>query len=219
MFKNVQIRFATETALQLSWDWEYDDPAEVPKCSVFYCGVPENRLLEKGLFLENEIMAYFNEQVVKIFASNAREEMAAYNLRNTGTSRLNKFQQGNHFQENKQLPIPSGTENNIFLVCIFDDNDMVFRVIAGGSQREIGFDLEKKGFFQKLMGSGNRQTVVLRCNDTRQKVIATRKGKRMLYSVLPEGQTKLYFDENVDLTNIKIYYLSSLIGKSGIGAD
>lgn len=219
MFKNVRIGFATETALQLCWDWESDSAADVPRCSVFYCGVPEDRLLERGLFLESEILAYFNENVVKIFAPNSREEMAAYNLRNISSSRLNKFQQGNHFQENKQLTIPAGTENNIFLVCIFDDNEMVFRVIAGGSQREIGFDLEKKSFFKKLMGGGNRQTVTLRCDDTRKKVVARKVGKRMLYSVLPEDHTKLYFSEDVDLDSIKIYYLSSLIGKSGIGAE
>ena len=213
MFKNVQIRFSTDTSLQLCWDWENDDPCQLPKCNVFYCGVPEDRLLEKGLYLENEILNYFNDHVVRITGPDAREEMAAYNQRNVGTSRLNNFQQGNHFQENRQLAIPAGTESYIFLVCIYDDNEMIFRTVAAGSNRDIPFEVEQASVFKKLFKGNQRKAINLKCSDSRKKVVSYGSGDRTIYSVLPENHTTLYFDEGTDLSSISIRYLSSLIGK------
>ena len=216
MFKNVQIRFSTDTSLQLCWDWDGDGQSGVPACSVFYCGVPENRLLDEGLFLEGEILSYFNENVVKIFSPNVREEMAAYHQRNIHTSRLNNFRQENHFQENRQLAIPEGTESHIFLVCIFDDNETVFRVVAAGSGRDIEFKEEKANVMKKvtgLFGKKSRKAITLLCQDSRKKVVSYGVGEKAIHSVLPEEHTTLYFSEDTDLSSIRIRYLSSLIGK------
>lgn len=214
MLKNVNISFSTDTSLQLRWDWESDDPCQVPKCNVFYCGVPENQLLEKGLYMENEILNYFNDNVVRITGANVREEMARYCQNHTANSRLNNFQQMSHFQENKQLSIPPGTENCIFLVCIYDDNEMFFRAVAAGSSKTVPFTVEQPGMFKKLFGGSQRQVVRLQCDDNRKKVVSYGSGDRAIYAVLPEDHTTLYFSEDADLSNITIRYLSSLIGKN-----
>ena len=214
MFKNVRIRFSTDTALQLCWDWESDDPCQIPRCNVFYCGVPENQLLEKGLYMENEILNYFNDNVVRITGSSVRQELERYSQSHTANSRLNNFQQLSHFQENKQLSIPSGTENCIFLVCIYDDNEMMFRAVAAGSGQTVPFTVEQPGMLKKLFGGSQRQIVHLQCADNRKKAVFYGSGERAIYAVLPEDHTTLYFSEDADLSNISIRYLSSLIGKN-----
>lgn len=214
MFKNVKIRFDTNTSLQLCWDWECDDPCKLPQCNVFYCGVPENRLLEKGLYMESEILNYFNDNVVRIAGADARTNMETFSQTNTATCRLNNFQQMSHFQENKQLTIPPGTENCIFLVCIYDDNEMVFRTVAAGSNEPIPFTVEQTGMLKKLFKGTQRQVVHLRCDDSRKKAVFYGSGARAVYAVLPEDHTTLYFGEDVDLNTISIRYLSSLIGKN-----
>lgn len=214
MFKNVRIKFSTDTALQICWDWECDDPMQVPKCNVFYCGVPENQLLEKGLYMENEILNYFNDNVVRISGADARHEMELYSQSHSANCRLNNFQQLSHFQENKQLAIPPGTENCIFLVSIYDDNEMTFRVVAAGSNQDIPFTVEQPGMFRRLLGGSQRQIVHLQCDNNRKKAVFYGSGERAVYAVLPEGYTTLYFGEDAELNNISIRYLSSLIGKN-----
>lgn len=214
MFKNVRIRFATNTSLQLCWDWECDDPCQLPKCNVFYCGIPENRLLEKGLYMESEILNYFNDHVFRITGPDVRATMETFSQTNTAICRLNNFQQLSHFQENKQLSIPPGTENCIFLVCIYDDNEMIFRVVAAGSNEPIAFTVEQAGMLKKLFKGNQRQVVRLQCNDNRKKAVFYGSGDRAIYAVLPEDHTTLYFSEDADLSNLSIRYLSSLIGKN-----
>lgn len=217
MFKNVQISFSQAESIQLRWDWDNTGDTMPPKCNVFYCGVPENKLLVRGVFTEREVLNYFHENVVRIFDTNARQELLNYNTRNADTSRLNVFQQSGHHQENKQLVVPPGTNHYVFLVCIFDENDMVFRVVAHSGER-VEFEIEKPGLMQKLRGT-TCQTIRLKGADSRKKVLVTRSNGKNVYSVLPDGYEKLHFPKELDISGINIYYLSSLIGMDNSGED
>lgn len=211
MLKNVQIQFLQKDAIQLRWDWEPTD-STLPRCNVFYCCTPENRLLEQGLFTEDEIQAYFDEKIIHFLGDDARQQMSVFHARNPETSRMMAFQQGSHFQENKQLSIPPGMGNHVFLVCIFDDHEIISRVVAY-TGKTLEYEIEKEGFLQKIKGS-SFYTVKLKCDDERKKVLVRNVGGKHLYSVLPEGYNKLYFGKELDISDIKIIYLSSLIGKN-----
>lgn len=217
MFKNVQISFAKQDSIQLRWEWGDDTSNGPQKCNVFYCGIPENKLLARGIFTEGEILNYFNEQVLDIFGTEARQEMPQYNKRNPETSRLNVFQQGGHYQENKEIAIPTAMDSHIFLVCVYDEDELVLRVVAYSGE-QVAFEIEKPGFLQKMRGT-NYQTVNLKCSDTRKKVLVTHQGSQYAYSVLPDGHQKLYFHKDTDISGIRICYLSSLIGAKRTGED
>lgn len=217
MFSNVSVEFGSATSLLIRWEWIDNKDRSCPSCRVFYCGIPENKLLEKGLFLQNEIANYFNDNVINIYSPNVRQEIESFNGRNTATSRLNNFQRERSDRENRQLPLPDGTQNHIFLVCVYDDNEFVYRIISSGGKTEIPFTVVKPGFFKKLMkgSSSGRQAIQLTQNTSRKKVVEYQGDKSVVYSVLPDGHDQYYFDESVDLSKIKIYHLSSLIGKPG----
>ena len=176
--------------------------------------VSENKLLEKGLFLESEILGYFDQNVLKIFSSNARTEIQSYWERNTDISKLRLVRRQNFDIENSQLPISEKARDHIFLVCIFDESQIIFRIISGSSGNEIPFEPIKKGFMEKLMNPHSRQAIRLKVQNNRKKVLINRVGNATTYSVLPEGYDVYYFDESVNLSGIKIKYLSSLIGQS-----
>lgn len=213
MFKNVMLEFGADASLHARWDWVDNKDGSVPSCQVFYCSLPENKLLVQGLFLEDEILNYFNDNVIRIYSPDVRQEIMSYWERNKGTCRLNKIQRDRFDKENRQLPISPDALDHIFLVCIFDETDIIFRIIAGSSGQPILFHEIKPGFLQKMLKKETRQAIQLRQNDSRKKVAEIRSGKSVTYSVLPEGHSQYYFDESVNLSAMKIYYLSSLIGK------
>lgn len=219
MFKNVSVEFGTSTSLLVRWEWVDNKDGTTPSCRIFYCGVPENKLLEKGLFLQSEIATYFNDEIVKIYSPNVRQEIEAYTSRNAAGSRLNSFKREKSDRDNRQLPLPDGTKNHIFLVCVYDDNEFVYRIISSGSKTAIPFTVVKPGFMQKLMGRNNdgRQVIRLQESSSRKMVVEYRGEKSMVYSVLPDGHDEYYFDRDIDLSKINIYHLSSLIGKSDFG--
>lgn len=216
MFKNVKLEFGSEFSLLARWEWVDNKDGSVPGCQVFYCSLPENKLLERGLFLEDEILNYFNETVLKIYSPDVRQEIESYWERNKGTCRLNQFQRDNFDIETRQLPISPGTQDHIFLVCIYDATQIIFRIIAGSCGKQIPFTEIKPGFLQKMFGAGTRRAIQLQVSDNRKKVVEIRSGRTVTYSVLPEGYHEYYFDDTVNLAGIKIYYLSSLIGKTDV---
>ena len=150
---------------------------------------------------------------MKIFTPDVRRELEEYHGRDSANSRLSRFRREGNENEIRELPIPPGSQNGIFLVAVYDENEIIFRIVAGGGRDPIPFEEIKPKLFQKLMGGrGSRRTIRLLKKDNRKKVVETRSGRTKVYSVLPEGYDEYYFDENVDLSTIKIYYLSSLIG-------
>lgn len=224
MIKDVKVEISSDVAqkafLRISWEWVDNKDGSLPSCNIFYCSLPENQLLEKGLFLENEILAHFNENVVGIYAPDVRDQIEVYCQRNPTKCVRNRFQRQNSYKEVKQLSVPSDPPNGIILLCIYDEYEIQYRVVAGSNGGAIPFEIIKVNPLKKLFGGkDNRKGIILSRNDNRKKVIKYRSGGNMIYSVLPEGYTEYYFDESVDLSRIKIYYLSSLIGKSGIGEE
>lgn len=218
MFRNVNIEFGSEHSLLIRWEWIEDQKGVTPDCHVFYCSIPENKLLDKGLFLDNEILSYFNSQVVKIYDTDINNEFVSYCQKYPESGRLLHFQRGISDIENRQLPISKDAQNHIFLVCVYDNNECIMRIISCEKEKVIPFKEIKQSFFKTLVGGSNqRKAIKLLCDDQRKKVIIYRAGRNTIFTVLPEFTHEYYFDNNVNLQTLKIYYLSSIIGRSDIG--
>lgn len=212
MFRNVSVEYSAGS-LRLRWDWESNRDLTNPSCKVFLLALPEDRLLEKGLFLESEILAYVDENLLPLYRPNVRQELESYFARHNGSSRLSIVRCEGSDRLNRQFQIPDGVENPVILICVYDESEIIFRIAAGGGTQSIPFDPVKKGGLAALFGGKKgRQGITLRCADRRKKVAVYGAGKNRLYSVLPEGDSVYYFDESVNLSSLRILYLSSLIG-------
>ena len=220
MFRNVNAEFGTDLSIMMRWEWLDNEDGSLPSCHVFCCSVPENRLLEKGMFLESEILKYFKENVVNYDAEDLKAEFEAYQKREPSACVFNYIQRGNNDKENRMLKIPDKTQNHIFLVCVFDGKDKTCKILSCEREKEIEFEIVKPSFLSKILSKGGRrQTVKLKSSDQRKKVVVYKNGGSVFYAVLPENSDEYYFDENVNLAGMKIYYLSSLIGKSDFIGD
>ena len=220
MFRNVNAEFGTDLSIMMRWEWLDNEDGSLPGCNVFCCSVPENKLLEKGMFLESEILAYFKENVVNFEADDLMGEFDAYRKREPEACQLNFYQRGNNDKENRMLRIPPNTQNHIFLVCVFDGRDKACKILSCEREKEIEFEIVKPSFINKILGKGGkRKAVKVKSLDQRKKVIVYKNSGSVLYAMLPENTDEYYFDESVNLDGVKIYYLSSLIGKSDFIGD
>lgn len=217
MFRNVSIEYGTDRSLLIRWEWLDNKDGSSPDCRVFYCSIPENKILDKGMFLENEILAYFNSNVVPVFGQARFKKFEEYAQKYPDSGKLISFKRGISDIENRQLPISSDAQNHIFLVCVYDNNEVVFRIISCEREQNIPFREIKPSLLQKLIGRNNsRHAVEILCDDHRKKVIVYRKNKNMIYTVLPENSNVYYFDSNINLAGVRICFLSSLIGRTDI---
>ena len=76
MFNNVNVGSADAT-ISTKWTWNYIPGNPLPKCSYFSCCLKEDVFLNKSLFLEKEILDYFEKEVLKVIGSD-RVRYAVY---------------------------------------------------------------------------------------------------------------------------------------------
>ena len=138
MIKNINITYNSASQLHITWEWrDNQDPSIIPSCQIFCCGVPEDTLLEEGLFLENEILEYFNDKVLGNESLDMRQRIDSYTNRHSNVSRKREYQRQSNQREAVDFKLYDGAENHILLVYIYDDNEIFSRIIANGKGQEI----------------------------------------------------------------------------------
>ncbi len=219
MVDHVRVCFTAAGDLHLRWDWMDAGEGEVPECRVFFTALAEQVLLERGLFLENEIMAYFREQLpFSLHAADVQTKMEQHAARNSDTCGFFSFTRNMNEREDRVVPVQPNLRTSIFLVCITDKDSLICRVMAPGGYHEIPFTVQTQGFFGKLFGKGgDRLAIKPGENDARMKVVRIGTGRDALYAALPRDADVYYFDPSVRPEQLKFFYLSSLVGMTDEG--
>ena len=208
MFNNVIVSTANAT-LSTRWTWEYNPTSGVlPHCSFFCCAVKEDIFLNESLFMEKEILDYFEKEILRITSDTHEAALRMYNAQNSETSRLIEceLRHGDSITKEINITIPEKDRGQIYYVCVFDDEKYIPRVISAVNNDVVNVKKTPAGMFRKY------HTIELIEPDRRRKVVETKCGKAYAYSVLPQGYDTFYYERDVNLDNIKIKYLSMLIG-------
>lgn len=223
MFDNLRIictPYANNIAVNLMWDWKYDSFGPMPSCDVFCCTIPENLLLQKAIFSQEEIIKWINENMlVGILEPQTRiSTIEAFYMKpeNQGRCQHNSYQltSGNTIYNSQVLNFPASDMNKVFFVCIYDkENNFDYRVFAPNLGNKIQFTCEEPRSFLGIFGSkkGARKLIFNDNGEKRRVMVTTFQGSD-IYTVIPNGTT-YYIDNDFDLNSIKeVVYLSTLIG-------
>jgi hypothetical protein len=206
MFTNVVVASSGST-ISVRWNWNYTPESTVlPSCSLFYCALPENQLLDLGLFLENEILEHFEKKVLGFDSTDARRAMELYNVAHSETSRLITcdLRDGDSIVKEISIPVTAKQCDHVFYVCVYDDKKLHSRIVSVASGTSVDFEIKQASFFHPY------HTLIIKAVDSRKKVIVTKQGGKYAYSVLPAGQTEFYYDKQMDIESIDVQYLSML---------
>ncbi len=218
VFGHVKMSFTEKADLHLRWQWIQDGSVLTPSCKVFFTVLPEHVILDKGLFLENEILAFFLDKLpFSIFSADAHEMMENYATTNPDTSGFFVFSRNLNEWEDRVVPISDTLRTGIFLVCLYDDTNLIYRVMAPGGYNEIPFEVVVPTFMDKLFHrASERLTIKLKDEgDRRMKVVRIRHGGTDLYAAVPKDASLLYFDPaKITPEQLKFCHLSALVGLS-----
>ena len=211
MFNNMIVNSADAT-ISTRWTWNYTPGSGIlPHCSFFSCALKADIFLNKSLFLEKEILDYFEKEVLKLTDGDRESALKLYNMRNSDTSRFIEcdLHDGDSITKEINISIADKNYEQIYYVCVFDDKKYVARVISTINNATVEVKKTPASFFHKF------HTVEIVNSDSRRKVVETKCQGGYAYSVLPQGYDKFYFNKDVDLESIKIKYLSMLMGSTG----
>ncbi|MBR2907052.1 MAG: hypothetical protein IKJ04_03800 [Clostridia bacterium] len=211
MFSNVNINSADAT-ISTHWRWNYVRGGVVPRCTYFCCDMPEDVFLKRSLFLENEILACFEEDILRIDGEDSRDDaFRLYNSTHSDSSRLIECQleSGDPIEKDINIAVEPNKKSRIFYVCVYDGHQHKAKVIAPSNHDVLEVKKTKPGFMRPY------QMIELPNADGRKKVLKCQYKGFTTYSVLPERCDKYYFDREKDIENIQIQYLSILTNPGG----
>lgn len=210
MFNNVNVGSADAT-ISTKWTWNYIPGNPLPKCSYFSCCLKEDVFLNKSLFLEKEILDYFEKEVLKVIGSDREAALKMYNMKNPETSRLIEceLRDGDSITKEISIGIESGKHDRVYYICVFDGRKYEARIVSTSSHATVEIKKTPASFFHKY------NTIEIVNPDSRRKVLECKCGNAYSYSVLPQGYNKFYFSPDTNLDSVQIKYLSMLMGSTG----
>lgn len=203
----------------VNWTWVFDQGVtEPPSCKVFCCGAEQEKLLNNFLFRRQEILNWFDREMVN-FSSPDHDNI--FRLYHQNPSNMGKcyystvtFKSGNSINHQYALSFPYEAKSKVFLICVYDGYSYEQEVVAVKNGRDLKYELTVP---KKLFGFIGDDTPVLKGieEDPRQKVLVIQKNGKTIYSLIPRGCDEYYVSkENAQLPDdsIKVKYLTDFIG-------
>ncbi len=223
MFDKVNVKAGVDEVeksctLYVSWSWVIPPNTSVsPTCKLFCCGVEQSKLIDRFLFRQQEILTWFDKEVVN-FSSPDHDnifKLFHQNPSNMGNCYFNAvtFRNGDAINRQQPLRFPYEAKNKIFLICVYDGTKMETEVVAVNHARDLSFELAKP---KKLFGLFGDDTPMLKNieGDARQKVLIAKRNGKTTYSMIPKGNEEYYITQALAELNpgdIRIKYLTDFI--------
>ena len=213
----------SDYAIQISWKWEgYTRGGKYPSANVFHIGVPISKLLENDCCQKNDIIAYFNDKVIKLDHDNTSDRITAINdycSKNHALGHITSYQlaPGGFKNQTVTIGIPKKDQDKVFLVCLYDDQHFEKYIVPILTTQTINFDisLERENRLFGLIKGKKYYKLKITNNDSMTKVLKYTVGGSTSYSIIPGNQETYYFEyeegQEIDSQNIEIIYMSSLI--------
>lgn len=207
MFNNVIVS-ASGATITTKWTWNYTRGGPIPHCKYFYCSVKGDVLLDKSLFLEREVLEYFESQILNISEKTRFNDLETYYITHRDKSHLIEceLKHGDSISKEMTINVDNTKEDQVFYICIYDDHHFTAKVIFACGNNKIEVKKTPAGFLRPY------HTIEILNPDERRKVLRTKQNGTYIYSVLPRGYSQFYFEKDVDIKTIDIQYLSTLMG-------
>ncbi len=181
----------------VNWTWIIpDNISEKPFCKLFCCGVEQDKLINRFLFRKQEILDWFNKEVVNFSASNFDNIFRLYyqNPSNSGTCFYNtiSFQDGGNVHRQQPLRFPYAAKDKVFFVCLYDGERCEYEIVAVNNGKDLKYELTKP---KKLFGifGDDTPSMKIESQDPRQKVMVVEKNGRKIYAMIPKDSSSEYY--------------------------
>ncbi len=202
--------------IHVNWSWVITPgAAEAPSCKLFCCGVEQDRLINQYLFRKQEILAWFDKEIVNFSSPNYDSIFYQFfqNPSNMGNCYFNTvaFHNGDSVTCQRPLSFSYEAKTKIFLICVYDGEKFETEIVAVKGAEDLSFKIEKP---KKLFGFIGDDTPVLKEieGDARRKVLIVRRGGKTTYSMIPKGYDEFYISKELaEGGNIQIKYLTDFI--------
>ncbi len=223
MFDRVNVKAGIDEenkacTIYVNWSWVFGQTAtEAPTCKVFCCGVEQEQLLKNFLFRKQEILDWFDKNVVNFTSPDYDNIFKLYhqNPSHLGNSYYNtvSFHNGDAINRQQPMRFPYEAKTKIFLVCVYDGEKFVSDVVAAKSTDVIGFNISQP---KKLFGLFGDSTPTLNGigGDDRQKVLIINDGGKTTYSMIPKNYSEYYISDKVakyGADKISVKYITDFI--------
>ncbi len=223
MFDKVNVKAGVDEeaktcTVYVNWSWVIPQDASVPpSCKLFCCGVEQDKLINNFLFRKQEILNWFDKEVVNFSSPDYDNIFRLYhqNPSNMGNCYYNTISFHNGDAVNRQQPLrfPYDAKNKIFLICIYDGEKCEHEIVAVNNAKKLEYELAKP---KKLLGLFGDDTPVLKNigGDSRQKVLIVERNGKTTYSMIPKGYSEYYISKQIAELNpekVQIKYLTDFI--------
>lgn len=220
MFKELKPNnYATdkEIVVRLNWDWIFEENGENPSCKVIIIDVPQSELLRAKAFSREEILNWFNKNVVDVSNRDTRiknlEDYRKYCKKNTYEMENRDVGSAVHSFPKEEY------KDKVFVVFVYSVHNFEMRVCSVVSEKDerIPFKLDNQksgGFLGGIFGHKSEQLYLeLENTNGRKGVLETTYNGETIYSLIPDGSGKYYFDAGVKKDDIKdVKNLATFLG-------
>ena len=215
MFENVIVDSSGEkddASITIKWQWIVKKGQPLPNCKYFYCSIDENELFKKSIFLESEILDYFDQHVVNVKCTDPRTVVEQYWRVHPDDSGcvFCQLNNGGAMKAERLIKLSPKDMSRVYLICVYDDEQFIINVAPVRQYAEIEYEIvtAKSLMFWK---KENTLTIRISNDDGRKKVLRSGVGKPYAYSVLPDDCSEYYLPKDTEMSEVKIMYLASLL--------
>ena len=215
MFENVIVDSSGEReddCITIKWQWIVKKGQPLPNCKYFYCSIDENQLFKKSIFMESEILDYFDQHIVNVKCSDPRAAVEQYWRVHPDDSDcvFCQLNNGGVMKAERLIKLSPKDMSKVYLVCVYDEYQFIINVVPVRLYSEIEYEVitPKARLFRK---KEDVLTLKINNDDGRKKVLRSGVGKPYAYSVLPDYCNEYYLPTSTDMSEVKILYLASLL--------
>lgn len=206
MFDKVNVKAEVDEqakvcTVYVNWSWVIPpNLTEKPACKLFCCGVEQDKLINRFLFRKQEILDWFDREVVNFSAPNYDNIFRLYNqnpsnLGNCFYSTIS-FQDGGSINRQQPLRFPYEAKNRVFFICLYDGERCEHEIVAVNNGKDLQYELTRP---KKLFGMFGDDTPMIRLQSTdpRQKVMVVEKNGFKTYVMLPKCASEYYVSKEL----------------------